>query len=252
MLGATLVTAGAAAAVEEIRLVYRMCHRQFWCENGDLKLQMMRPGERVDEERQFLLAGVRKSIARGFETSILDDPWLPDGIDPYVRSVNPGLVNKKNDYWTWSREKTGVYSVKSAYRGMQEHSIVSGMPTEFWSAFWKINVQPKIEEALMVTWAIWNARNQLLWNQKSTVALDVVLSARSNLYQWQSAQQNRFDPLLSSFEIGKEVEHWTKPVGNKIKVNVDGAIFEAYNSFGFGFSSDTFGCSWSSLPQANQ
>uniref|UniRef100_A0A803PWA8 Uncharacterized protein n=1 Tax=Cannabis sativa TaxID=3483 RepID=A0A803PWA8_CANSA len=319
----------------------------------------------IFETKQFLLAGVRKSIARGLETSILDDPWLPDGTDPYVRSVNPDLVNKKvsslmcmdrlqwdndiledifdvrdrdlilniplpetvqNDCWTWSREKNGVYSVKSAYRGMQEHYIVSGMPTEFWSAFWKINVQPKvlqfgwraltgtlatkvqlntkhvpisqlctfcnvadetiqhilvdcsyarscwhrssvdfssaasmvyhewfqqvmvsnntgqIEEALMVTWAIWNARNQLLWNQKSTAALDVVLSARSNLYQWQSAQQNRFDPLLSSFEIGKEVEHWTKPVGNKIKVNVDGAIFEAYNSFGFGFlARDTFG-----------
>ncbi|XP_060961958.1 uncharacterized protein LOC133032128 [Cannabis sativa] len=99
----------------------------------------------------------------------------------------------------------------------------------------KINNAVQVEEALMVVWAIWNARNKLLWNQKNTVALDVVLSARSNLYQWQSAQQNRFDPLISPFEIGKEEEHWTKLVANMVKINVDGAIFEAYNSFEFGF-----------------
>ncbi|KAM6551132.1 hypothetical protein CsatB_000940 [Cannabis sativa] len=229
----------------------------------------------IFETKQLILAGARKSIAKGFETSILEDPWLPDATDPFVRTSHPGLVNHKvsslicidrhqwdkeilddmfddrdlnliisillpltvqKDGWTWSKEKTGVYLVKSAYRWLQNHDISAGLDSNFWIAFWKINLQPKslafwscwhrssvniipsshqsfhkwfqdvmkdnnptqIEEALMVTWAIWNARNKLLWNQKR-----------------------------------KEAEHWTKPGANMVKINVDGAIFEAHNSFGF-------------------
>uniref|UniRef100_A0A803NJC2 RNase H type-1 domain-containing protein n=1 Tax=Cannabis sativa TaxID=3483 RepID=A0A803NJC2_CANSA len=216
-------------------------------------------GRSIFETKQLMLAGVRKSIARGIETSILEDSWLPDIADPYVHTAHPSLVNEKvsslicidrhqwdeeiledmfdardhnlilsiplpqtiqQDCWTWSKEKTWIYTVKSAYRWLQNHDVATGLDSDFWTAFWKINVQLK----------------------KNTVALDVVLSARSNLYQWQSAQQNRFDPLISPFEIGKEEEHWTKLVANMVKINVDGAIFEAYNSFEFGFiARDSFG-----------
>ncbi|XP_060959468.1 uncharacterized protein LOC133030669 [Cannabis sativa] len=31
------------------------------------------------------------------------------------------------------------------------------------------------------------------------------------------------------------IEHWTKPLLTKFKINVDGAIFESENRFGFGF-----------------
>uniref|UniRef100_A0A803QNA4 Uncharacterized protein n=1 Tax=Cannabis sativa TaxID=3483 RepID=A0A803QNA4_CANSA len=166
----------------------------------------------------------RKSIAKGFETSILEDPWLLDATDPFVRTSPPGLVN----------HKVLCYNIIPA-----SHQFFH----EWFQDVMKDNNPTQIEEALMVTWAIWNARNKLLWNQKSTLALDVVLSARSNLYQWQSAQHHRFDPLISRFEIGKEEEHWTKPGANMVKINVDGVIFEAYNSYGFGIiARDSSGC----------
>ncbi|KAM6584107.1 hypothetical protein CsatB_011109 [Cannabis sativa] len=188
------------------------------------------------------------------------------------------------DCWSWSKEKTGFYSVKSAYRWLRNQSIPAGVDSGLWKNFWKLKVQPKVlhfgwramsgilatkvelnskhvyvnnlcsfcntaeesimhvlvsceqlEEALMVAWAIWNARNNLLWNQKSTTAAEVILSARTHLYQWQCAQQSKLEPPLSHFEIGKEAEHWTKPERNMVKINVDGAIFEAMHSFGFGF-----------------
>uniref|UniRef100_A0A803PRY9 RNase H type-1 domain-containing protein n=1 Tax=Cannabis sativa TaxID=3483 RepID=A0A803PRY9_CANSA len=43
------------------------------------------------------------------------------------------------------------------------------------------------------------------------------------------------DPLLVYNNQVLESEHWTKPIENMIKVNVDGSIFEAENCFGFGF-----------------
>uniref|UniRef100_A0A803QSF3 RNase H type-1 domain-containing protein n=1 Tax=Cannabis sativa TaxID=3483 RepID=A0A803QSF3_CANSA len=36
-------------------------------------------------------------------------------------------------------------------------------------------------------------------------------------------------------------EHWTKPISTKLKINVDGAIFESENRFGFGFIRDSTG-----------
>ncbi|KAM6568466.1 hypothetical protein CsatB_016451 [Cannabis sativa] len=90
-------------------------------------------------------------------------------------------------------------------------------------------------EVLMIAWQIWSARNDILWNQKTVSAASVVLSARSNLNQWLCAQQKRMDPLLVYNNQVLESEHWTKPIENMIKVNVDGSIFEAENCFGFGF-----------------
>uniref|UniRef100_A0A803Q5M7 RNase H type-1 domain-containing protein n=1 Tax=Cannabis sativa TaxID=3483 RepID=A0A803Q5M7_CANSA len=69
-----------------------------------------------------------------------------------------------------------------------------------------VNSDSSVEEALMINWAIWNACNDLLWNQKASTAA-----------------------------TGMEDERWIKPVFNTIKVNVDGVIFQASNSFGCGF-----------------
>uniref|UniRef100_A0A803PHD5 Reverse transcriptase zinc-binding domain-containing protein n=1 Tax=Cannabis sativa TaxID=3483 RepID=A0A803PHD5_CANSA len=317
----------------------------------------------IFEAKDLIMVGARSSIASGIQTSILEDPWLPDVEDPFVRSVHPGLVNQyvaslmcvdskcwdveiiedlfdtrdrdlifnipllecllvKNAYcWTWNKECSGLYTVKSAYWWLQNQSLVPGLDDGIWKAYWKIKVQPKvlhfgwraltatlatkvelntkhvhvnqlcifcnmaeetimhvlvqcpyamscwhrsslniistvpmqfqewfqglmqtntqekIEETLKVSWAIWNARNNLMWNQKSATAAEVVLSARTHLYQWQRAQQSKFEPPLSHFEVGREVEHWTKPDEFTVKVNVDGSTFEASNAFSYGFIS---------------
>uniref|UniRef100_A0A803PL05 Reverse transcriptase domain-containing protein n=1 Tax=Cannabis sativa TaxID=3483 RepID=A0A803PL05_CANSA len=90
-------------------------------------------------------------------------------------------------------------------------------------------------DVLMIAWQIWSVRNDVLWNGKVKTAANIVLEAKSYLNQWLYAQKNRFEPILVQSNQGLDVEHWTKPGVNSIKVNVDGAIFATINSFGIGF-----------------
>ncbi|KAM6557685.1 hypothetical protein CsatB_004704 [Cannabis sativa] len=92
-----------------------------------------------------------------------------------------------------------------------------------------------IEEVLMVSWSIWKARNNIVWNNKTTTAAEVVFTAHQVLDQWKHAQSCRFEPLHLSSNISSSSDNWTKPVEGTIKINVDGATFEANNSYGTGF-----------------
>uniref|UniRef100_A0A803NW84 RNase H type-1 domain-containing protein n=1 Tax=Cannabis sativa TaxID=3483 RepID=A0A803NW84_CANSA len=91
-----------------------------------------------------------------------------------------------------------------------------------------------VEEAAMIIWQSWTAQNDLLWNNKSTTASEVIRSAKTNLDNWQNAQLNGSIPLLN-VNLSNGREHWTKLVSTKFKINVDGAIFAAENRFGIGF-----------------
>uniref|UniRef100_A0A803QE18 Reverse transcriptase n=1 Tax=Cannabis sativa TaxID=3483 RepID=A0A803QE18_CANSA len=95
-------------------------------------------------------------------------------------------------------------------------------------------------EVLMVAWQIWNARNDVLWKGRVKSAANVVLEARSYINQWLCAQKNRMEPILVHADQGWGSEHWTKPDMDTVKINVDGAIFVASNSFGFGFIARDF------------
>uniref|UniRef100_A0A803Q3E0 Reverse transcriptase zinc-binding domain-containing protein n=1 Tax=Cannabis sativa TaxID=3483 RepID=A0A803Q3E0_CANSA len=243
----------------------------------------------IFEAKDLIMAGARRSIASGIQTSILGYPWLPDVEDPYVHSIHPGLVNQtvasliiplpeivQTDCWSWSKDCTGLYSVKSAYGWLQNQTNVPGLDTGFWKVFWKIKVQPKVLQfawrALTDTLAtkvqlttkhvyvnklciFCNMAEETImhvlvqcpyamscWHRSSLNVVSTVLSARTHLYQWQNAQQTKGEPPLSHFEVGREAEHWTKPTESMVKVNMDGATFEATNAFGYGFiSRDTNG-----------
>ncbi|KAM6585124.1 hypothetical protein CsatB_012126 [Cannabis sativa] len=85
----------------------------------------------------------------------------------------------------------------------------------------------------MVCWAIWCARNDLIWQQRSRSVKDVVNFANSSLDQWLKAQGKGKIPLLSPLKDGDGAELWLKPsIG--IKLNVDAAIFESSSKHGFG------------------
>ncbi|XP_060959447.1 uncharacterized protein LOC133030654 [Cannabis sativa] len=90
-----------------------------------------------------------------------------------------------------------------------------------------------VRESAMVSWKIWAVRNDLVWNDKTCSAYEVVRSARVVLNQWLNAQSQKHGALLID-DINNVNEHWKKPMLNTVKVNVDGAIFQAENKFGFG------------------
>ncbi|KAM6546071.1 hypothetical protein CsatB_026807 [Cannabis sativa] len=90
-----------------------------------------------------------------------------------------------------------------------------------------------VKEAACISWKIWSVRNELLWNKKTCSAIDVVRSARIVLDQYCTARSQKTGALLID-DINNVDERWKKPNSHMVKINVDGAIFQEQNKFGFG------------------
>ncbi|XP_019199054.1 PREDICTED: uncharacterized protein LOC109192802 [Ipomoea nil] len=127
----------------------------------------------------LLKAGCRRRIGNGRSTRVVNHPWLPDVVDPYVVSNHPGLgqellvsdlidsttngwnnnlldelfaprdvllikqlpVNLNcDDVWFWDRDLRGCYSVKDGYRRMGE---VNGPCLPAWNNLWSLQVPPR-------------------------------------------------------------------------------------------------------------
>uniref|UniRef100_A0A803PHA9 Reverse transcriptase domain-containing protein n=1 Tax=Cannabis sativa TaxID=3483 RepID=A0A803PHA9_CANSA len=246
------------------------------------------------EAKDLLQAGLRRSICDGKNTSILNDPWLSGVDDHFVTTYHPNLVGRsvdsllqlerrawdvdlirdmfnqhdmdlilsiqlsdaqRGDCWYWCKETNGVYSVRSAYKLLQQISgdWSSDGADVYWKRLWQLNVPAKVHH---LVWRVISGTlptKLQLSNQHVHVDLtcpmcnkapesiphvlfgflEVVRSARTNLDTWKNAQTRVFTPLLNvNFSNGRE--HWVKPFLTKFKINVDGALFDAENRFGIG------------------
>ncbi|KAM6562510.1 hypothetical protein CsatB_022508 [Cannabis sativa] len=90
----------------------------------------------------------------------------------------------------------------------------------------------EMEEVTVVSWAIWRARNEFVWQKKSWPASNIVASARNMLNQYKFAQGRKGLSLSPLHDGGRNLERWITLELNKIKVNVDGALFEQEGRFG--------------------
>uniref|UniRef100_A0A803P1X0 Reverse transcriptase zinc-binding domain-containing protein n=1 Tax=Cannabis sativa TaxID=3483 RepID=A0A803P1X0_CANSA len=110
-----------------------------------------------------------------------------------------------------------------------------GLSQEFSSWFFAIlegGCSDIILDVAMLSWSLWKARNEVLWQKKKTcTAASIVKSARSVLDHWKVAKNQS---SLYQTGVSFQCNHWRKPEGLKVKVNVDGAIFEASQKFRFG------------------
>uniref|UniRef100_A0A803NSB0 Reverse transcriptase domain-containing protein n=1 Tax=Cannabis sativa TaxID=3483 RepID=A0A803NSB0_CANSA len=86
--------------------------------------------------------------------------------------------------------------------------------------------------AAALCWAVWGARNDVVWQAKSFNFSAIVASAKSYLDQWKYAQKTQIESLWSDLQDYDGMERWLKPQVNSIKINVDAAIFEGQNRFG--------------------
>ncbi|KAM6573571.1 hypothetical protein CsatA_017651 [Cannabis sativa] len=170
------------------------------------------------------------------------------------------------DSWHWMMEHSGFYSVKSAYNYLQSSSgsWLHFEDDSYWKRLWKIEVPSKvlhflwkacsgslptkvhswffnlldskhsevIVDAAMISWSIWKTRNEVFWQNKNCTALGVVQSARKALDQWRVATKNTAATFATGVLSNSNI--WRRPLSGKIKVNVDGAIFETQRMFGFG------------------
>uniref|UniRef100_A0A803NZ33 Reverse transcriptase zinc-binding domain-containing protein n=1 Tax=Cannabis sativa TaxID=3483 RepID=A0A803NZ33_CANSA len=84
----------------------------------------------------------------------------------------------------------------------------------------------ELGRVVMLCWAIWAARNDLVWKNRVRSVKDVVTFAKSSLDQWLNAQGKGNIPSMSPFKVGDGSEQWVKPVSG-IKLNVDAAIFDS-------------------------
>lgn len=148
----------------------------------------------IVEGREALHTGLIKRIGDGTTVSIWDDKWIPNTLKmtPVARlgdaqiSLVSDLIDSENWTWksdlvkasfippdadailniplrmgggddllAWAGERTGTYTVKSAYRSLmiqnEQRALEEGTITEssetdkqLWSRLWKLQVQPKV------------------------------------------------------------------------------------------------------------
>uniref|UniRef100_A0A803NZS4 Reverse transcriptase n=1 Tax=Cannabis sativa TaxID=3483 RepID=A0A803NZS4_CANSA len=156
----------------------------------------------------------------------------------------------RGDCWSWSKEMGGGYTVSSAYKLLQ---VVNGDwlindGASFCKKVWQLNVPAKVQHL------VWHILAGCLPTklQLTTKHVHVDLTCPMCNIEPESTTHVLFRCNfarscwnLSSADVqdGEDTdvcscgkEHWTKPVSTKFKINVDGALFETENRFGFGFS----------------
>ncbi|KAL6503124.1 hypothetical protein OROHE_023753 [Orobanche hederae] len=86
---------------------------------------------------------------------------------------------------------------------------------------------------VMICWTLWKSRNDLIWNQRSLEMSEVVESAKANLIQWQSVQDRTFDRFMGFMTHEDGQERWNLPMCDRIKINVDAAIFDSSSCYSY-------------------
>lgn len=136
------------------------------------------------ESKDLITEGVRWNVGSGEGISIKRQPWLTDENDPYIRTVSEAIEgrnvvslmcinrrewetdiirdifeerdhecilntrihdNNREDSIYWKMEKSGMYSVRSAYKllQMQRNGWNDNDTDDLWSELWRIKASPK-------------------------------------------------------------------------------------------------------------
>lgn len=92
--------------------------------------------------------------------------------------------------------------------------------------------EKKRAEIATTCWAIWRARNDVVWNHKRSQVNKIVAAAKQYLVQWRCAQDRVIYIQPSSMQEGDGAFSWVVPQENIIKITVDAAVFEDQSAYG--------------------
>ncbi|XP_074358052.1 uncharacterized protein LOC141697532 [Apium graveolens] len=92
----------------------------------------------------------------------------------------------------------------------------------------------KVDEIVMLLWAIWLARNRVIWHNTYPHVDEVVRDSRVILDQWKDAQSKIYKPSVGDSNTMDGKEQWIKPSVDTIKINVDAALFHNEHRYGYG------------------
>ncbi|KAF5481541.1 hypothetical protein F2P56_002182 [Juglans regia] len=178
-------------------------------------------GQRNDERKIYLVG--RTEGLEGQVDSLIDynTKWWNL---PKVRSLfNPKITetilrlrpsySDEDDMWVWEHERSGCFSVKSAYRLFKSPSVESvgetsyGAATKkFWNGLWKLKIPHKVK---LFAWRVCKEILPMKANPL-TKRMDIQCTSKFMLYTW------------------------SRPPANRFKLNCDGALFFDQNKTGIG------------------
>ena len=98
-----------------------------------------------------------------------------------------------------------------------------------WVAKLQFNgLTPGFELGLMLIWALWNHRNEILWLGKALQPLDIVLRAEGWMQEFHKWHKS------ATKKKNRDTQRWGRPAEGWFKCNFDGAWNKFSNRGGFG------------------
>ncbi|KAG7578883.1 Endonuclease/exonuclease/phosphatase [Arabidopsis thaliana x Arabidopsis arenosa] len=174
-------------------------------------------------------------ISRTWDFEALVDHFFEEDIER-IKKIRP--VSSRDDFYTWKYNKSGDFSVKSAYWLSSKDFVDEGFESgEIFSNFHHLLVNRKNrawpEEVRKIfpwiLWRLWTNRNAFAFEGKSLSAPELVLKSRDDFMEWCEAQVvepeevlvgENFDVNQASQSSGGERKAWQSPAPDWLKCNV--------------------------------
>ncbi|KAL8132768.1 hypothetical protein AgCh_008304 [Apium graveolens] len=122
-----------------------------------------------------------------------------------------------------------LYNLEVTYQGVDADSFGRWLESVF-----EKSKKEEHAEIVSLCWAIWNAINQFVWDNKKSSVDGVLTSMRQYLADYSRAKKFSTQALYQFIEHGDGAQVWVRPKNGAVKVTVDAAIFTESSSYGIG------------------